>query len=233
MDAHSEVLDLKAKGDWRREAQGDHSEISLDYSSRDAGSMLGALGFSRLIDGGATHGQLRLQWPGAPGAFEWGIADGELSVQVGQGRVLEVEPGAGRLFGLLSLTEIPRRLSLDFSDFFKSGFAFNQMAGRFSIERGNAITDDFQIDAPSAQILLRGRTGLAARDYEQTMEVLPKAGSVLPAIGAIAAGPAGAAVGAVAQAVLRQPLKDMTRTIYRVTGPWSDPVIEVVEKGGE
>ena len=233
LDAHSEVLDLKAKGDWRRGTQGDHSEISLDYSSRDAGAMLGALGFSRLIDGGATHGQLRLRWPDAPGAFEWAVADGELSVHVGQGRVLEVEPGAGRLFGLLSLTEIPRRLSLDFSDFFKSGFAFNQMAGRFNIERGNAITDDFQIDAPSAQILLRGRTGLAARDYEQTMEVLPKAGSVLPAIGAIAAGPAGAAVGAVAQAVLRQPLKDMTRTIYRVTGPWSDPVIEVVEKGGQ
>ncbi len=231
LDAHSPVLDLKAKGDWRVDAQGEHSELVLDYSSRDAGAMLGALGFSRLIDGGATHGQLRLRWPGAPGAFDWAGADGDLSVNVGQGRVLEVEPGAGRLFGLLSLTEIPRRLSLDFSDFFKSGFAFNQMAGNFRIERGNAITDDFHIDAPSAQILLRGRTGLAARDYEQTMDVLPKAGSMLPAIGAIAGGPAGAAVGAVAQAVLRQPLKEMTRTTYRVTGPWAEPAIEVVERG--
>ena len=233
LDAHSQVLDLKAKGDWRMDGTGESSELALDYSSRDAGAMLGALGFSRLIDGGATHGQLRLRWPGAPGAFAWANADGELSINVGQGRVLEVEPGAGRLFGLLSLTEIPRRLGLDFSDFFKSGFAFNQMAGSFRIERGNAITEDFRIDAPSAQILLRGRTGLATRDYDQTMDVLPKAGSMLPAIGAIAGGPAGAAVGAVAQAVLRQPLKEMTRTTYRVTGPWTAPVIEVVEKGGE
>ncbi|MCX7555815.1 YhdP family protein [Xanthomonadaceae bacterium JHOS43] len=233
LDAHSPVLDIKAKGDWRITEQGEHSELVLDYSSRDAGAMLVALGFSRLIDGGSTHGQLRLRWPGAPAAFAWVGADGDLSVNVGQGRVLEVEPGAGRLFGLLSLTEIPRRLTLDFSDFFKSGFTFNQMAGNFRIERGNADTDEFRIDAPSAQILLSGRTGLATRDYDQTMDVLPKAGSMLPALGAIAAGPAGAAVGAVAQAVLRQPLKEMTRTTYRVTGPWAEPVIEVVERGAE
>ncbi|HMN35464.1 MAG TPA: AsmA-like C-terminal region-containing protein, partial [Chiayiivirga sp.] len=200
--------------------------LALDFSSRDAGAMLEALGFSRLIESSGTHGRLMLAWPGAPGAFDWAVADGRLDVSVGQGRVLEVEPGAGRLFGLLSLTEIPRRLSLDFSDFLKSGFAFNQMAGSFRIERGDAFTDDFRINAPSAEIRLRGRTGLKARDYDQTLEVLPKAGSVLPAIGAIAAGPAGAAVGAVAQAVLRQPLKDMTRTVYRVTGAWDAPTIE-------
>lgn len=227
-DTHSEALDIKAKGDWEVVAGQERTGVALDFSSRDAGAMLEALGFSRLIESGGTHGKLTLEWPGAPGAFDWAGTHGRLEVNVGQGRVLEVEPGAGRLFGLLSLTEIPRRLSLDFSDFFKSGFAFNQMAGSFRIEGGNAITDDFQIIAPSADIRLRGRTGLKARDYDQTMEVLPKAGSVLPALGAIAAGPAGAAVGAVAQAVLRQPLKDMTRTVYRVTGAWDSPHIEVV-----
>lgn len=225
-DAHSAALDLKAKGDWQVVEGRESTALALDFSSRDAGAMLEALGFSRLIESSGTHGRLMLAWPGAPGAFDWAVADGRLDVSVGQGRVLEVEPGAGRLFGLLSLTEIPRRLSLDFSDFLKSGFAFNQMAGSFRIERGDAFTDDFRINAPSAEMRLRGRTGLKARDYDQTLEVLPKAGSVLPAIGAIAAGPAGAAVGAVAQAVLRQPLKDMTRTVYRVTGAWDAPTIE-------
>jgi uncharacterized protein (TIGR02099 family) len=225
-DAHSPALDIKAKGDWQVVGGRESTTLALDFSSRDAGAMLEALGFLRLIESSGTHGHLALAWPGAPGAFEWDGADGKLELSVGQGRVLEVEPGAGRLFGLLSLTEIPRRLSLDFSDFLKSGFAFNQMAGSFRIERGNAITDDFQINAPSAEIRLRGRTGLKARDYDQTLEVLPKAGSMLPAIGALAAGPAGAAVGAVAQAVLRQPLKDMTRTVYRVAGPWDAPKIE-------
>lgn len=231
LDIHSPALDIKATGDWVRTDAGESSEVALDYSSHDAGDLLTALGFSRLLDGGATHGRLRLRWSGAPDAFDWSRADGALEVSVGQGRVLEMEPGAGRLFGLLSLTEIPRRLMLDFSDFFQSGFAFNQMSGNFLIEKGDAVTEEFRIDAPSAVILLRGRTGLQARDYDQIMVVLPKAGSVLPALGAIAAGPAGAAVGAVAQALLRQPLKEMTRVTYRITGPWAEPRIEVLERG--
>jgi uncharacterized protein YhdP len=38
-------------------------------------------------------------------------------------------------------------------------------------------------------------------------------------------------VGAVAQAVLQQPLKEAARTVYHVTGPWGDPQVEVIEKG--
>jgi uncharacterized protein YhdP len=65
------------------------------------------------------------------------------------------------------------------------------------------------------------------------MEVLPKASNVLPAIGAIAGGPAGAAVGAVAQAVFQNPLKQMTRAVYQVSGPWSEPNIDRVERRAE
>lgn len=230
LDTHSTAFNLKAKGDWNAGLAGERSELKLDYSAHDAGELLEALGFSRLIDGGATHGQLQLSWPGSPGAFDWSGADGRLDVNISQGRLLEVEPGAGRLFGLLSLAEIPRRLALDFSDFFKSGFAFNQMEGRFEIRKGDAFTEGFRIDAPSADIRLSGRTGLKARDYDQTLEVRPKAGSVLPAIGALAGGPAGAAVGAVAQAVLREPLRQMTQIGYRITGTWADPKVEPIER---
>lgn len=233
LDIHSDAMDIKAKGDWIGSGMGQQTQVALDYSSHDAGALMAGLGFSRLIDGGATHGRLSLAWQGAPADFDWSRADGTLELSLSQGRILEVEPGAGRLFGLLNLTEIPRRLSLDFSDFFKSGFAFNQMGGHFEIRRGDAFTSDFSIDAPSARILLSGRTGLKTRDYDQTLDVRPKAGSVLPAIGALAAGPAGAAVGAVAQAVLRQPLSEMARTVYKVTGSWQEPKIDVVERSGE
>ena len=61
--------------------------------------------------------------------------------------------------------------------------------------------------------------------------MLPKAGGALPVIGAIAGGPVGAAVGAVAQAVLQKPLKQAARTVYRISGPWKEPKVEVIEKG--
>lgn len=231
LDTTSSDLTLRASGDWTRIAGRERSNFRIAFDAGDLGAMLGALGFSKLIEGGATRAELQATWPGAPSAFELQRIDGRLSATVGKGRVLEVNPGAGRIFGLLSLTEIPRRLALDFSDFFKSGLAFNEITGSFSLDGGNAYTDDLRIDGPAAEIRVRGRTGLKARDYDQTMEVLPRAGSVLPALGAIAAGPAGAALGAVAQAVLQQPIKQMARTVYRVQGGWAEPDINVIERG--
>ena len=58
--------------------------------------------------------------------------------------------------------------------------------------------------------------------------MLPKTGNLLTAVGAIAGGPVGAAIGAVANAVLKKPLDRCRRKTYRVTGPWKDPKVEVV-----
>jgi uncharacterized protein (TIGR02099 family) len=230
-DTTTEGLTLRASGDWARIGGQERSNFRIDFDSRDLGAMLKTLGFSELISGGETKAHLEATWPGAPSAFELEKVHGELSALVGKGRVLEVQPGVGRLFGLLSLTEIPRRLALDFSDFFKSGLAFNRITGSFALDGGNAYTDDLEIVGPAAEIRVRGRTGLKLKDYDQTMEVLPRAGSVLPAIGAIAAGPAGAAIGAVAQAVLQRPIKQMARTLYRVQGSWDEPRIDVIDRG--
>src|SRR5690606_24788631 len=107
---------------------------------------------------------LQVGWPGSPGAFSLDALDGWLEVSVGKGRIPEVDPGGvGRVFGLLSLSEIPRRLALDFSDFFGSGLAFNRIEGRFVFDDGQAITDDLLIDGPAAEIHIRGRTGLKAQ----------------------------------------------------------------------
>jgi uncharacterized protein (TIGR02099 family) len=231
LDTTSPDLALRASGDWTRIDGRERSSFRIAFSAGDLGAMLKALGFSELIEGGQTQAELQATWPGAPSAFELQRVDGTLTAKVGKGRVPDVEPGAGRLFGLLSLNEIPRRLSLDFSDFFKSGLAFNEISGTFTLDGGNAYTEDLRIDGPAAEIRVRGRTGLKLKDYDQTMEVLPRAGSMLPAIGALAAGPAGAALGAVAQAVLQQPMKQMARTLYQVQGSWDEPDIDVIERG--
>ena len=156
---------------------------------------------------------------------------GRLRMTVGEGSIPDIQPGAGRLLGLVSLTEIPRRLSLDFSDFFRQGFSFNSINGEFELRDGNAYTDDLHIDSPAADIHISGRTGLAQRDYDQQMEVLPRTSSVLPVVGALAAGPAGAAIGAVAQAILQRPMKQIGRTLYQINGSWEEPLIDTLERG--
>src|SRR5699024_1517080 len=133
--------------------------------------------------------------------------------------------------GLLSIAELPRRLSLDFRDFFNRGFAFNRIEGDIQVVSGQAGSDNLVMDGPAATIHIAGQADLRARTYDQTIEVLPKSGNVLTAVGAIAGGPVGAAVGAVANAVLRKPLSELGSTTYRVTGPWQEPQVEVVRRG--
>ena len=68
------------------------------------------------------------------------------------------------------------------------------------------------MDGPAARIQISGQADLRARTYDQTVEVLPKSGNVLTAVGAITAGPVGAAVGAMANAMLRRPLSELGAT---------------------
>ena len=225
-------LSLSAAGEWVRSGSATRSSFRLGFSADSLGQMLDALGFTNMVQDGRTAATLTGSWPGSPGAFGLATLSGTLKAEVGNGRLLDVEPGSsGRILGLISLAEIPRRLTLDFSDFFQKGFAFNSARGDFIFSDGKARTQNLRVDGPAAEIRVSGTTGMREQIYEQRVEVLPKAGGILPAIGLIAGGPAGAAVGAMAQAVLQRPLKQTTRVVYSVTGPWQKPVVKVIEKG--
>jgi uncharacterized protein (TIGR02099 family) len=225
-------LDLDAAGEWVRTPGGSRSNLKLDFKADSLGLMLDALGFAGMVDDGPTTATLAGTWPGSPGNFSLSRLTGTLHAEVGEGRLLDVEPGgSGRILGLMSLAEIPRRLTLDFSDFFAKGFAFNNARGDFIFREGVARTENLRIDGPAAEIRVGGSADLRQETYDQRVEVLPKAGGVLPALGFLVGGPAGAAVGAVAQGVFNKPLKQTTRVVYRITGPWKKPVVEVVERG--
>ena len=137
------------------------------------------------------------------------------------------------MLGLLSVAELPRRLMLDFRDFFSKGFAFNEAKGDIRFAGGMASSDDLRIEGPAARINIRGEADLRAETFNQTIEVLPRSGNLLTVAGALAGGPVGAAIGAAANAVLRKPLGQIGAKTYRVSGPWKDPHVDVVSREPE
>ena len=228
--AQSPNIRMDARGEWTGAAADSRTQLVVELAARNLGDMMDALGFPGLIDGGDTRARIDARFPGPPSAFALDKLDGSLSIEVAGGRILDVEPGAGRIFGLFSLTEVPRRLSLDFSDFFRSGLGFNSITGRFRLAGGNAWTDDLRIESPAADVLVTGRTGLRAKDYDQYMDVTPHAGATLPIVGAIAAGPVGAAAGLVMQGILNKPIGKAVERRYHVTGSWEKPEITVLPR---
>jgi uncharacterized protein YhdP len=88
---------------------------------------------------------------------------------------------------------------------------------------------------PSAEVLVTGRTGLAARDYDQRVRVKPALSEALPVAGAIF-GPVGIGIGAalyLGQRIFREIPDAIDRLFaryYTITGPWTAPVITPVER---
>ncbi len=231
LDAIAKSQTISATGDWTRQGSATRTHLAIDFRADSLGKMLDAFGFKGVVAAGKTHAVMQGGWPGSPVAFRMAVMDGTLDLDVGAGRLLEVKPGAGRILGLVSLAELPRRLTLDFRDFFDKGFSFNTLRGRFVFADGQARTDDLAIKGPAADIHVSGSADLVAQRYDQTIEVLPKSGGLMTAVGAIAGGPIGAAVGAVAGEVLKHPLQQMGRKRYHVTGPWSDPQVQLLPGG--
>ncbi len=227
---HSELLNLNINGVWsRNQGKKGVSKFNIIMTSRNIAAFLKKLGFQAPISHTQTLINMQAQWDGLPSEFEIKKISGSMRVELGKGEVVDTKPGMGRVLGLFSLTNLPRRLILDFSDVFAKGLQFQSMKGDFELREGDAYTDAFIIDSSSAKISLSGRTGLATQDYDQTIIIEPRVGRILPTIGAITGGAVGAAAGFLVQGMFHKGLKDVGKIIYKVTGSWDEPKIILVE----
>ena len=216
--ASAKAFDLSAVGIWQGAGSSSSSRFDVEVRGPDLGTMLGAFGYTLPLEGGKTDLKVEGRWPGTPADFTLGALQGTLEIDVLDGRFLEVNQGVGRLFGLLSVHALQRRLRLDFSDIFGKGFAFDRIGGAFSITGGDAYTNDLAMEGPSARIGIGGRVGLVRRDYDQWVTVTPSIAGTLPL---------GAAV-LLAQQVfsgLPERINTMLERRYRVTGGWDEPVV--------
>jgi uncharacterized protein YhdP len=230
VEAHSPSLSFSARGDWIRDEEGERSDFNIRISSESLGTVLDAMDLSSAMQGGQTMVHFDAWWQGPPADFALERLNGEMDVSVTQGNILTADPGAGRMLGLLSLTELPRRLAMDFRDVFGEGFSFDEAKGTMRLENGTSHTDDMLLSSTAAEITIVGSTDLVAQTFDYEFAVRPGVSKTLPVIGAIAGGPVGAAAGLALQALLRNALGEAAEARYTIRGPWTDPQVEPVGK---
>jgi len=214
------------EGFWRIDRYGHQSSrFDLNVNSTDFGKTLAALGHPAEANGGKLVLESQWSWPDAPAALEIAELNGEMSFKLSQGRMLRVEPGAGRVLGLFDIMTIPRYLTLDFSTLFGKGMAYNTIQSSLEVENGNAYTRNFLMDAPGANIDLNGRIGLATQDLDLEMGVTPKLMEELAITGGLIGGPAVGAAVAVLHTLVKKPFEKSTRVPYTVRGSWQNPSV--------
>lgn len=233
ISARAKSFEINGEGAWRVQRDDTSRQstwLQATLQGNDIKDTLEQLGFDPGITGKELKVTVNLVWPDGPSGDFLARSAGEISIEMKKGQVMNLEPGSGRLLGLLSVTALPRRLSLDFRDVFNEGLAFDAIKGNFRVGSGSAYTCNLGLSGPVAEIAIVGRTGFATRNYDQVAVVRPQVSNVLTVGGAVLGGPVGGVTMALLSQLFRKPLSTLGESYYRVTGGWDQPDVARVER---
>ncbi|EKD72428.1 MAG: hypothetical protein ACD_45C00678G0001 [uncultured bacterium] len=224
----SNAYQLNARGEWLDA----RSHLVGDITTTNVSNALKAWGLaSTNLVGSKGNARFDLTWPGAPYRPSLPGLSGKVSLNLGEGRIInlsdsaDAKMGLGRILNVLSLQSLPRRLSLNFSDLFEQGYSFDSMKGDFTLKNGNADTQNTRLNGPIASIEMFGRIGLAAKDFDMKLRVAAHVTASLPVVAAIAtANPIAGIAAWVVDKVVSPEVSKIATYEYSITGTWDKPV---------
>ncbi len=221
-------MTLSAKGSWQLLGGRQKTKLELEVSSSDMGQTLAAYGSSDQMANGKVYLTSELSWTGSPASIGLSTLSGNVSVSAENGRFLQVQQGAGRLFGLLDVTSVVKFLTFDFGDLFGKGLPFKTLTGDVSIEKGDAYTRNLSLVGSTAQVSVNGRVGLAAGDYDLAVQVTPRLGTNLAVWQLL--GPQAAIVLLALEKLLKKQIGKGPRITYLIKGVWDEPVVTKLQQ---
>ena len=196
--------------------------------SQNTKALMEEFGFQGILSSKNLTIDLDLFWPYIPSSDGVFDANGTVKVNIKDGQITAIDPIAGKVLGLLSIAELPKRLVLDFSDIFKKGLSFNRLSAEFQFKQGSAYTCNLAMKGTSVDILLVGVTDMIGETYNQLAMVQPLLSDALPMSGAVFGGPGVAAAVYLFTKLLRKPLKNIGVSYYSIGGTWDNPKIEKI-----
>jgi uncharacterized protein (TIGR02099 family) len=223
---------LTADGLWQGAAAQQRTSVNLKLEVSDVGKYLARFGYPGSMQRGSAKLLGKLAWAGNPQTIDYPTLAGDLSLIAEKGQFLKIEPGIGKLLGILSLQALPRRITLDFRDIFSEGFAFDTITGTAAVGKGVLHTQDFVMRGPAAQVAMSGNIDLAQETQALKVRVVPSVGDSLAVAGGLMlANPIAGVASFLAQRLFKDPLGQAFAYEYLVTGSWADPKVEKLARG--
>jgi uncharacterized protein YhdP len=230
-DAHVELRNddatLSGDGRWRPASGAADTRLEFKLAALSIERLLDRLGYPDAVRRGTANAEGTLSWSGPPTAIHYPTLAGEVKFEAAGGQFNKLEPGVGRLLGVLSLQSLPRRLTLDFRDIFSQGFAFDAIAGQATVARGVMQTQNLQIAGPSAKVLMTGSVDLGRETQNLRVRVAPALGESI-ATGVLLANPATGAAAWVFNKLFGNPFDQAFAFEYAVSGSWAEPKVEKI-----
>ncbi|NOR68084.1 MAG: TIGR02099 family protein [Methylomarinum sp.] len=215
----SDTLKLELKADWLKTDKGHVTEVYGEVVAEDVGEFLSELDITNDLKETKANLGFFGSWSGSPSQFSLAGVHAEMDLELNNGRISSIEPGFGRILGLLAMEQWLKRLTLDFRDIYKQGLSFNSIKGHLKMRAGKLTTKDLRVDAIPARISIIGEADLQAKTLDHLIQVVPKSAGAVPIAGTIVSGIAGAIT-----EVLTNNYKEgyFFGSTYKVTGQWDD-----------
>jgi uncharacterized protein (TIGR02099 family) len=233
---------LSATGNWvavgagvspggvRSGAERRRTVMNFKLDIADSGELLKRIGMDKVIARGKGKMEGQVAWLGSPLGLDYASLSGNFNVNIESGQFLKVDPGFGKLLGVLSLQSLPRRLTLDFRDVFSEGFAFDFIRGDVKIDQSVAFTNNLQMKGVNAAVLMEGTANIVKETQSMRVVVVPEINAGTASLVAAAINPLIGLGTFFAQLVLRKPLIEAATQEFTIDGTWIDPKITKVNR---
>nr|WP_315228163.1 YhdP family protein [uncultured Limnohabitans sp.] len=221
---------FNANGSWMADGprlQRTRLNVLLDV--RNSGELLTRFGTPDAIRDGRGRLEGQVSWQGSPITLDYASMAGKLNLNIEKGQFLKTDPGAARLLGVLNLQALPRRLTLDFSDVFSEGFAFDFVRGDVRIEQGVAFTNNLQMKGVVAGALLEGSADLARETQDLKVVVVPEINAGTASLYMATINPVIGLTSYLAQLILSRPLVRAGTSEFHIDGTWANPRVTKVD----
>ncbi|WP_371704892.1 YhdP family protein [Cupriavidus sp. L7L] len=228
---------LTGHGSWRvpRRLRADGSTerrtlLSFVIDMGDAGATLDRLGLPHTLRDGKGKLEGRVAWRGSPLSIDYPTLSGKLSLDLENGQILSVEPGAARLLGVLSLQGLLRFATLDFRSLSGRGLLFDRISGSGTIENGVGTIQDFELKSPQIIASMSGTANLLRETQDLRVEVVPRINATSTSVAAAFINPVLGIGTLAAQLLFADEFSKVFTQHYRITGSWANPQIGKVEE---
>lgn len=222
---------VNTSGQWYKRNQDHFTFLAGDLFSSDFGEFLKLMGFDSGIKDSRANMTFALTWADSPFDIKFEHLDGQIDWRLSDGNLTEVSDKGSRIFTLLSLNSLVRKLSLDFRDVFAKGFFYDNMQGSLQITEGKADTRDTNIDGAAGEIEIYGYTDLASQELNYNVSFTPNVTGNLPVLVYFFTVSPPSALAALALDQVLTSTKVISNVNYSVTGTIAEPIL--IETGRE
>jgi len=226
--AKRERAEFNLSGEWKKNGSNSTTSVHGTLSLKNIEYELEQLGYGSIVRDSGGKLDFNLNWQGGPHEFDFSYLNGDLKASIDDGYLADVPDGA-RIFSVLSLQSIVRKLTLDFRDIFSDGMFYKDIKGDYHIKEGILYTDNTRLNGSAGNLYIKGNTSFVNNTLDYKMSYKPNLTSSLPVLAWIATlNPVIFLAGVAIDQVITS--KVVSEVNFELTGSVNDPNFKEVNR---